>query len=404
MRKKNLVLFTTVVTALAVTSACGKKDDSSSSSALTSLAAVPNTTDGVGASAALEAALDGVGGSAASHASSTTGSSVKGSGSATWSGKSKAFCEMSRVLRDMYKETAQADRMKCMVGIMDKGGLLSKGGITDLYDGVDHYIQAGSGASAGKMRINATKDANGLVTAFKLYTCFQGTTQDNYVSMSNSSGVLTITAVGAHSFGTGGVGGTGGHRSTVTGGVDASGHWTDKTVTHDGSFAGTQGGTGFKMGQHLSATQTADDLTIHGYRSGSKGIVTQTQQLYAKAQLITSSSIDTLSLGDGSAKFLFNYNGSPINGVVSWTGDDGKVASTSPYATDVTSQTLDTVGTPNTAFGTGETWDCTAAAGTSFVQPNFGSLVKGDREKCEKLDIASGDGGGGDIDCSVGNN
>lgn len=388
---------------------CGKKDDSSSSaSAVTSLISLPDGTGAVGGATLMGATALGdrdVPSAVTTPTPAKTGVPLSGMTDAKWSNKSRAACEFNQALKNMFRDIGQADKMKCIVGAMDKAGA-----VTGLTGGTEVVFNIGGAqkkdgttqTAAGKVKVIASKDSSGAITSFKMWTCFNGTTQDNFASITVADGKATIVQGGANTFGTN----TGKHRATCTGAIDADGKWTkDKTCTQDGSMTGKMLDGATMSGSHsLKLVQDSANIAISGCRTGTFGAKSHSNFMYSKAAMLSTSDLSKISVGNGCAKYNFNFgDGASGSKTGCWTGDDLSwlvPPTDGEFYTEVDGQTLATTCTALPDFQTGETWDCTPSAGVTAQTVQFAKMSKTDMDACMKKDM--GDEAGGVVNCGGG--
>jgi len=285
-----------------------------------------------------------------------------------------------------------------MIGLVSDNNI-----IADPYDGKDHYLTLGSsggeaashGVSGSRaLKFNVTKDSNGNITSFKMFAC-RNSNQDHYVNIDNVDGVATYTAVNNMNFGEDNSAG----RTTVTGEF-ADGAWTSsKVLTSDLKRSRD---SDHSENQSITISQDATSIILSGYRSGTHDGHSMQNQVYAESQILNSSSVDTLELGEGSARVVFTRAGSSTyDKTTSWDGTMKTLATPSAgtYYADVSSATLPAVGTPDTSFASGETWDCSVPSGETAVAVSESELPEAERAQCMKRDMSDH---GGDFECGGG--
>ncbi len=343
------------------------------------------------------------------YATATTGLVLNEAGPTTFTlnTQSKAFCEMSNMIRSIYREAATPDKILCYLGAMKKNGVISD----DVYSQNYVYFKLinlpdGDGGNSEpriKTRIQLT---NGKISDFKMFTCFNGSTvapeQSEYISQEFTESGATIVAKNLGS----GDWGDYGSSVTATGDINSSGEWLAKTLTAmnywqspDDSFSNNQGGT---------LTQGPASISVEGYQKGTWGVTSGEDSFSGEYQngfvgfveTLGSESLGTLALGNGSSRFSINNtftNGDDINntwnftGYESWNGDtlakldnpeDGEYyAEVEGVAIPTPPSTVEAV-----SFEAGEAWDCAADEG-GFVDADFssgGADLAADMMACEE--------------------
>jgi len=331
-----------------------------------------------------------------------TGKGISGDHTGAWDhSKSRAACELTRMMRDTMMALGKADRVKCELAAQEAAGKFTMSS-----DGTTQYAKKSLGEHPRLLRIAATKDATtGVLTGFTLDSCVQdhdtgNYSQDSHIAISVDATTLssTVIAAGSHSRENKSIYG----RAMVTGTLNTDGTWSSsgKTLT----FEGARGDGEHSQSQSLSISQDASTLILSGFRTAGDTEHSMINQVYAEAQILDSATVDTIAIGDGSAKVLFTRNGmAGPELVTSWSGDTMAVlnpASDGTYYADVDAATLPAVGTvSSSAYATGEDWDCTVPSDATAVELSDADLGADALAACGKRDISDHDG---DIECDSG--
>jgi len=423
---KKTLAAASITPLLLASASCGSGSSSSVDellSGLSSIAGLPNATDGVSSATANIRALlavedqagdhedqkpeDGHGNGERPESHGTKGFQIgKSHQSADWAGKSRAACELTRMTLETLVRAADVDRMKCVLGVLDTEAL-----IENTYDGNVHYFEISKEEHSRRVRFSATKDATtGFVTGFNMDTCVippdgDAYVQENHASISVDPTTQAVTIVAAGKKQKENRSGQG--RVVVTGSVNTDGTWsadTGKTLTFEGKRVDEER----TQSQSMTFEQDASTMAVSGWRSGADEEYSITNQLYAEAQILASETASTLQLGEGSAQFLFTRSGGEndeaptSSSVTSWDGE--MAALTDPtagtYYTSVAAATLPAVGTvADSPFSTGEDWDCSVPDGETATTISEEDLPEAAMKECLKRDLSEHDGG---FDCHQG--
>lgn len=338
---KILSVITVAILAAAV-SGCS---DSSTSAGLSDISSLPAATASVASS-----------GSAVVKPVASTGVVLKDLNDISWSGKSRALCEAAAITKNVLRETAQTDKIKCYIGVMEANNLFNAS-----YDGSDKYYTLASEEDTMKIKFNIAA-SGGAISSFKMWTCEDGATQSQYLSTTNSNNTVSISTVMSRSFTFESVSGTFANRATVTGTVNSSGQWLSKDMTVAlRAVRGVEDSSAYS-----TISQGATSMTLNAYRTGTHSSSAFSTQVYGVAEILNAGSLTTFAIGDGSMKYAATFPGDgSASGTVSWTGDDMlrlTPATDGPNYSAADAGTLLTPASQTIVFDSaaGETWDCAA--------------------------------------------
>lgn len=319
----------------------------------------------------------------------TSGTPIKNFENITWNGgRSRGMCESGAILKGVLREAAGPDKILCYIGVME-----SNGAFIASYDGTDKYYEiAGAGeGGALKVKFNITSDGAGGISNFKMWTCDDGTTQSEYISVVNTNGSIDMRTVHYHSNG----GFTFRNIATASGTYTAGSGWTNKTMAV--SMRGTGSSPSFDESAYASITQGASSATISAYRKGSYSSANFVQAMYAVTEILSTGSMNTFSVGDGSVKFDGAYNSSTLPGsasTVSWTGDDQGIVSPASNGDNYSSANSGSLPTPSTLtpnFAGAEVWDCTSSGGFTAVDISSNTAINSGISSCNTQFAADDD-------------
>jgi len=355
------VLLGFAVGAGLVVASCGTTSSSTGPSTLSSL---PKATGAVTDGTAVR--------NSSNLFSATTGVVLKNATTATFSGKSRAFCETAQTVKNLLREASKNDKIACYIGAMEGAGAFSNS-----YDGNFKYYQLTGAGEGGTMQIKfkAAKDSGGVINNFQMFTC-QSNVMQEYLSTTISGGTASMSAVSSHSESHEGEEFSGAFRVSINGNYGTTGWTGAKTVVGQGSFNATGGSNNFSDSRYVEMTQASDQITLQGSSSHSFNSQTGSSLVYAIIQGLNMGEVATFALGDGTGKATFEHSmGGTHNGLTSWDGDTklnlGDITS-GAYYTEVNAATLPSATTPDASFTSEETWDC--AAESSFTDIDFEAL------------------------------
>lgn len=338
---------------------------------------------------------------------------------------SMAACETFNQVKSAIGQAAQGDNILCYIQAMNTAiaatGSDAWDGI-DIYDGSYHVFNMNSdglGYEEGqgppdKVKMKITKDTNGYITDFEMYSC-KDDVQDMYIHQSiGSDGTFTMDNYMNYDGGTS----TGSNVTHVAGTVDSSGLFVgSKTI--DVEYINSWTGEGDETGESesmMTFVQSEDSGTMSGFMNGTGGTCTFVNQAYGYFQMIDANALDTtdydiglLALGDGATKYALSSTceGQPetwtSTGIDSWDGDSKGSVEDNDYTTAATAATApDVEDVVAHTFG-GNTWNCTDTAEGDIVMGELFTEGNTPEDQCEQLDwewincweiIESGEGGG----------
>jgi hypothetical protein len=301
------------------------------------------------------------------------------SSSGKWSssGKSRSFCEVSRIVRDTYFHASTPDLFLCTLAALSNAGSFGE----RLYDGSSKYFKFGGSVGSTKIKLRAVK-SGGAITTFDLYLCQDPTATDTYVQTGYVGQNLTdlsstsVTSVFSGSVSIDGETVNLGARSAITGAINKQGQWTSKQLTSTTSTA--FGAKSFTS--KSTVDQYADRLEVDSFMSGSKGNDTFTNRIKAVVDILTATGLDKFALGNGAARYILSFartgsNSQSYNNTKSWTGDDQlplSDATQSSYYSSLASSTPRVVETVSVEFADAEKWgDCGANESSQFSELIF---------------------------------
>jgi hypothetical protein len=413
-----------LIPGLILTTGCSKKSSSAATStsttAASSISALPKSTGKVvssGSSSLLKS--DKLAREAEFYGrAATTGETFKKATGTDWgSTHSRAFCETTSMVKDLYTEAAEPDRILCYIGGMKKKEKFS----ADVEDGNYHFYKLlKDGTENLRVKFRVVKDGD-LITTFEMFTCanFNGTgfEQESYLNQVNTSTESTIDTKHLMKMSSEDMDGDGtndetnfGGKLNVKGNINSSKQWTSKIITGEKFTSFGSGSNKSTFGTSAKITQGIDTLTLEGYYGGNFNMstfsMTFNNKFYSLAQLIGSDKVETFALGDGSSRFSVDFKiggvaSDSMNTTQSWTGDDRlplATASEGTYYSQVNDKTLPTQDNPEVlTFGTTESWDCTSDA---FKEATLDANVQSELDLCDGEFKGDSDSGGSkQIDC-----
>ncbi|MBY0315968.1 MAG: hypothetical protein K2Q26_10635 [Bdellovibrionales bacterium] len=304
------------------------------------------------------------------------------------SGMSLQLCENVNLLKEILREASQPDKILCYMGAMKASGVIP--GNVNLSDGETKYVRLTNlPAESQSFRIKKTsrensqpivrfriQKTNGVVTSFKMHSCFDGTpsspTQSEYISQVFSGGIATVTSkyIGSES--------TQSYGSEMTATGNFSNAWDSKNISGQRFFS--DGGQSNKM--TINMDQFSNQIEMSIAMQGVFGSDSFTNLFFTVAQLIGTSP-STFAIGDGSSKVDMSFdqgnNGSiqhSDTATYSWNGDTRMNITPASNGTYFTSAATGSVpaapGAPSAITFTGdEAWDCTVPSGATVIDANF---------------------------------
>ncbi|MFH1874763.1 MAG: hypothetical protein ABH859_06230 [Pseudomonadota bacterium] len=392
---KQKVLVSMLVASLGLFSACGGSGSGGSSGPnLTDISALPKATSPMASAAAAQVVAKQEGLTKAA----TTGMAIQTTDATFFQppeGKSRAACEMFNLVKGGVSQAAQADMILCFIQYMDSQGAFDnlvneQGQAVNVYDGNYHVANLDiTGLSAeesapSRVKLKITKNTAGSITDFEMFMCWdnQGTLeQREYTRQTISGGTFTMGAKGMHEDQSG----TGWHQVDVTGTLNSSSVFTNKTIAMR-DVGNWSGNTNWQEG---TLTQTPANFTFSGYRYGNwadaeSGYTgTNGEQAYGAGEMLgdTSTNLNQLAMGDGAVNHAANgtwqQDGNQgtweeAEDVAAWLGDTAapvEPATDSPYHATAQAGTMPDIVTTqiNIAFDADETWDCTDDVGQGIA-------------------------------------
>lgn len=385
--RKAIVISTVAILALALVGCGGASGGAvpNGNPTATDVSQLPNATSPMAStSASISSAPKNI------YKSAATGLNLLSATSSSFqSTDSMAGCQAANVIKDTIVSASQADQILCYVKAMNDqlGSITSGGRSVDVYDG-EWYIlnlniagEDGGDGAPNRVKMQIVKNADGNITSFKMYMCRDINsvpTQNEYTSQTLDGTTFAMHARGNFISAEW----SGGHQVDVAGTVDASGAFTQKTITVRNS--GTSNSD--TNWQEATLTQTPGAWTLSGYQKGSFTSVEATgtyqEAAYGAGQMLGDTSTDpaNLALGDGAVNVDSVYtfdsqfgSGSfdPVAEAFAWLGDSMEkvlpATDSSFYAVAVAG----TIPTPaanfSITFDSDQTWDCNDEAGITTV-------------------------------------
>ncbi len=372
-----------ILSVFTVISSIGLVGCGSSSSGLSDIASLPKATASVSATSSILV-----------KPVATTGTLVKDLNTITWTGNSRGLCEAGSIVKDALRETGTGDKILCYIGVMERNNLFNAS-----YDGTDKYYTLAPAADEEdpqtmRIKFNIT-ESGGQISNFKMWTCENGSTQSQYLSLVNADGEVDMVAVSRFSSSSGGNTFSNGNRATVEGTVSSTGAWTSKTLTSRYEGSSTYEGNTFTNDGYAQIIQAATSLTLSAFQMGTYNdgsAHTFSSEVFGAMEILGAGSLSTFALGDGSLKFVVDYGGTSDSGTTSWTGDDqnvlGDVTSGTFYST-ANGGTVPTAAAQTITFDSSasEDWDCTAPSGATFTDiasSSFTATVEAGIATCDE--------------------
>jgi len=310
-------------------------------------------------------------------------------------GESLQFCENANNLKGLLAEASNPDKILCYIGQMEGLGMLSA--ISNLSDGEYHYLHfanmgddSGGGNARPRIKFRISKDVDGNIEDFKMFSCFAGTSdspvQSEYISQEFVGSAATIVAKYSDSRVEGAETYSYGSDTNVSGTYNFGlGRWTSsKTINGRKVFSST-GGIASSYAMKIEGTEYSDYFEAKVSMDGNWGNNYFTNYFYTAMQIIRgdSEAVSSLALGDGATSYVMTYddhgNGVGVDysstNTTAWTGDDKMSSSyaTSDFKTYVDAGTVPSVAPSTTAitFPGDEGWDCSLPSGESWVDIDF---------------------------------
>jgi len=378
---------------------CAKGGDSSSSSAgvLSNVADLPKVTDPVVKNGTTYQKTIFHTGDESPHA--TTGTRLLDFNSKDWSeagGLERAACESASVYREVMNNAIESSKIQCYLGAMlaeekfdANYHLFDMEGMKDPGRGGDPQ-----GPKSFKVKIKASKDANGNINNFEVFACSSGS-QEMYGKQSINAEGATIDMVfkndekrAEESFSHMG-------KISANGTLNSLGQWTTKNVTafmtensssyHDPDGSGAQLITSNSSAM-MTLQESPDHILLGGFRDGTYGGEAFTERFLTAVGLIIPEGAGVLQreLTAGSAKRIFSHNnhtsGETQQEEVHWATNLSS-ATTSHWA-DLLTGEPPAVQAVSTGFSAQQTWDCTGEFETFDVDLSMMAKF----EQCEGED------------------
>jgi hypothetical protein len=326
------------------------------------------------------------------------------------SGMSLQMCENVNLLKEIMREASQPDKILCYMSAMKSAGVIPAS--VNLADGELKYVRLTNlPMEVQSFRVKKTsrdnsqpivrfriQKTNGVVTSFKMHSCFDGTpsspTQSEYISQVFADGIATVTSknIGTES--------TQSFGSEMTATGNFSNAWDTKNISGQRYFS--DGGQSNKM--TINMDQFSNQIEMSIAMQGIFGSDSFTNRFFTVAQLIGTSP-STFAIGDGSSKVNMSFdqgNNSSIehsdSATYSWNGDTRMNITPATSGTYYTSANTGTVpAAPGAAspitFSGEDAWDCTVPSGTTVIDANFtvgGLTIVNGMDACNQR---YGDGG-----------
>jgi hypothetical protein len=335
------------------------------------------------------------------QSSRTFGMKASDWSSNTWTNKSGPLCEMGQQVSELFRNAANPDKILCYIAAMESTGLFTG----DNYDGNWKFynVTGAPSRSSLKVKFRIQKTA-GAISDFVMYTAPAARTGSQRPVCSNSEYIHADLSNGAnitsvHLENNGGDIFKG--RVVATGNLDSTGAWTSKTITTNNS--GAWGSD--TNGNYSVLNQYSDLVTLSGSMDSIFSGQPNSNKMYAQMALVDASPYVDLQYGDGAVKMWADWPGGltpDIDQVRGWDMSGDKIsASTSAYYNDVTAASYPALKSyaaveSDATLLAGETWDCSADSGSSFIDVDMTAAYNGILA-CEAQ--YGGAGGGNWVQC-----
>lgn len=319
------------------------------------------------------------------------------------SGNSVPLCENVNYLKEILREASSPDKILCYMGKMKDAGVIPS--TLDIADGQIHYIKlvnlqgGGGGNTTPYVKFQLVKNGNS-VSSFKMWSCFSGSsaspTQSEYISEVFNELAVTVVSKNKGSENSNSYGSS----MTATGNY-AGGAWSSKNINGYRYYSGS-GNTNVMT---LDMNQYSDRLDLSIAMNGTYGTSTYLNKFFTVAQILGADKLATLAVGNGSSKYSMSFDNSADgygafseSGVKSWNGDTRTNLSDATQGDYYVKANAGTIpADPNTSntitFSGDEAWDCSVAAGASFVEADFtvgGSTIEAGMQACEGKFLGNG--------------
>lgn len=288
--------------------ACGSSSNNSTNPDITTIDQLPKATDPVEAVASAMVVASG------KAIPTTNGYKLNDITSSIFSptdptlGNSRSACEMGNVIKNTFNAGAESDKVQCYVAQTYDASDKSM----NIYDGNPHVFSLTGAPEEGqtpkhvKMIITKT---SGVITAFQMWACTDskenGGSLMQYIHQTMDGDSIDIEAIGTYSDETN----LGSQRTTVTGKLNASGKFIEKTIR-----TYSKNTTEDNVNQNWSEgllTQGAADYDYIGYQKGLYQGQGYGNRIFAAGQLTnpTDNDMRNTEFGMGALKAVFDQGG-----------------------------------------------------------------------------------------------
>lgn len=315
---KKLLGLTLCIAAMASFAACGGSSDSSTAS-ISSIDQLPKATDPV--TAAASAMVVG------KTASATPRYAIKDLATAIFSssdetkGNSRSACELSNVMRNAFTAGATSDKILCYIG---QTFAANTDGSFDLYDGAWHVLRLAAADPAetapGHVKMRIVKSGTSI-QSFEMFSCTEkGGTQNEYLMSEINGSEYSMTGISYHDE----AGSSGRNKVTVTGTLNSSGKFTQKTyhVWNKNLNQGIYQNWGEAILEQLS-----NSFEVTGYQKGNFGEFSYGNMMFANG-LLQNPATDMRDTAFGIGAIEANIEGFQVVPSDAWDNDLRSIATT----------------------------------------------------------------------------
>lgn len=304
----------------------------------------------------------------------TTGVTLKNMSSSSFTtSSSQAMCEAANTLKSSFNEAVQSSVILCYIQQVISDNDL---GEVDIYDGQARVFTLDFGDSEdqgpGAVKIKLTK-TDGVITDFEMWSCGDSgqSGQTEYMHQQIDGSDFTMDS----KYTWDDTNGSGAQSISVTGALNSSGQFTSKTITS--SYTSTWGDTNDTSYGGKTVTQGASQATISMWDTGTWTYNNQqesfTNRVYGIAELLNTSAIATIAIGDGAAvgQGTGTFNGGESyewSFTEGWNGDTTAQDSESDFIATAQEGTIPDAGSePSISFSGDEVFDCDTTGAISLT-------------------------------------
>ena len=274
------------------------------------------------------------------------------------------MCQGANIVKSALNDAARGDRILCYVqNVVSDNQELG----VDVYDGAEHIFDItdeSEGGAGFRVKMKITKQ-DGVITNFQMWQC-ENDAQKEYLGQNIDGSDFTMTAKEFYSDQS-----SGSQQMAVTGTLNGDGEFTEKTIASDYTNE-WDGGSGY--GSSV-IEQGFDQAVVSEWQQGTwtwtdgqnSDEGTYADRVYGITELLNTSTLSTIAVGDGAAIGVASGTCSGCGGgeyeqdfTEGWDGDTTLSYPASAFIGDLSSDQIPDLGTePTIAFSGEEVYDCT---------------------------------------------